>query len=432
MDIDQIAESMTDRFRQMLSTKRMNELNARSARSRTGSPAPFQQGSASLPPQPSMPPAYRTVRNIPLVPHPPQDQRSMRFRNLLHSLSHVPVQWENPGLLDEALRVVNLERIYGEAEEESNILLAEAESLGTGKKPAWSYHDCVLRALLKWFPEFFTWVNNPACAQCGRATISRGMTPPTPDERARSATQVELYACSDQEMCKAYTRYPRYNDAFVLLTTRTGRVGEWTNCFGMLCRALGARVRWVWNSEDYVWIEIYSAHRRKWVTVDPTEGKWDQPLLYSEGWRKKMAYCIAFSADGAMDVTRRYVPDMQTYGLQRNRCPEACLLYILDEIRDKRRAKLSKQEKFRLQGEDMRESRELEETIAISIVRSVCSSLNVSLAAGGSTPVISNKHGERSAGTPDAHTIARRPANGTQDPAERHPSDERNRRDRQS
>lgn len=77
------------------------------------------------------------------------------------------------------------------------------------------------------------------------------------------------------------------------------------------------------------------------------------------GWCKPLAYCIAFSADGAMDVTRRYCRNPIKYGKPRDKIPEAVLLFIMDEIRAKRRRDMGKEEKFRLEGEDMREVREL-------------------------------------------------------------------------
>jgi len=368
-------QELTHRFRQALSTKRMNELSSKSSLLRTGSqsarhrdyssPLPSHQTDGALP-------SYSSLRNLPLIPQPPTDSRSIRFRNMLHTLSSMPCKWENPGLLDEALRVIPLERIYNEAEEESQIMEVEALSLGPGKKAAWAYQDCVIRALMRWFKSsFFSWVNNPPCHQCGYPTVGVGMAAPTPDEQARGANQVELYKCSF-EACGSYERFPRYNDAFVLLETRRGRVGEWANCFGMLCRAMGARVRWIWNSEDHVWLEIYSAHRRRWVSVDVCEQAWDKPLLYTQGWQRKLAYCIGFSADGCMDVTRRYVRNFSKWGENRNRTTEPVLLYVLDEIRATRRKNMIKQEKFRLEGEDMRERQELQGYVASAIAAEVC------------------------------------------------------------
>jgi peptide-N4-(N-acetyl-beta-glucosaminyl)asparagine amidase len=279
-------KQFTDKFRQILSTKRMNELTQKSTPTRTGSQyARERDYSSPLPSQPISDslPAYSSLRNIPLVPEAPKDAKSIRFRNMLHTLSQMPGKWENPGLLDEALKVVPLERIYNEAEEESQVLQAEAESLGSGKKAAWGYQDCVIRALMRWFKSsFFSWVNNPPCHICGHPSIGVGLAAPTPDEQARGAAQVELYQCS-LEGCQNYERFPRYNDAFVLLETRKGRVGEWANCFGMLCRAMGARVRWIWNSEDHVWLEIFSVYRKRWVPVDVCEQAWDRPKLYTEG-----------------------------------------------------------------------------------------------------------------------------------------------------
>ncbi|KAB8337015.1 hypothetical protein FH972_021319 [Carpinus fangiana] len=374
-------KQITERFRQALSTNRMNELSSRTASMRSQSSRQSQASRHSSQSRPSRLvtrhgydvngdasegqesfdlgalPTHTSLKNLPLIPTPPMDDSSRRFRNQLHALSETPCKWENPGLLDEAMKSIPLESIYREADEEAEVLQATADSIG--KKAAWAHQDCVIRALLKWFRNsFFTWVNNPACSQCRGPTIGKGMCAPTPDEKALGGNRVELYQCAAQG-CGAFERFPRYNDAFVLMQTRRGRAGEWVNCFGMLCRAMGSRVRWIWNSDDFVWAEVYSEYRKRWVHVDPCEAQFDKPLMYTDGWHRKLGYCIAFSHDGCMDVTRRYCRNPVRQASKRDKAPEAVLHYILDEIRAQRRRDMDKSDKFRLEGEDAREAKEL-------------------------------------------------------------------------
>lgn len=270
-------------------------------------------------------------------------QQTNAFSRELMGLSHTPLLYENESTLDAALEVIPLELIYASAEEEE------------AKVTEYGYQDHVIRALLKWFKrDFFKWINEPPCSN-GHATTLSGMTVANATEVAEGSSRVEIYTCST---CGETRRFPRYNNPAVLLRTREGRCGEWANCFTMLCRAMGSRVRWVWNSEDHVWTEVWSDKCQRWIHCDACETAFDEPNIYARGWGKKMAYVIVFSTDGAMDVTRRYVRS-QDHSLPRTKASEETVKRALAAVSSLRRRAFSVDDQRRLQRQDEAEGKEL-------------------------------------------------------------------------
>lgn len=162
-EFDFNAGDLSRQFEQLLRTRRLNELEEQARRPRSSSPSTQDRSRQAASPNPGAPytpstqpresqptpPVYNSHRNLPIVPCAPQDAASLKFRNLLITLSVTPTKYENPGLLDEALTHIPIDRIYTDAEEEHNIMKGIAASMGEGHKPEWGYQDCVIRALLR-------------------------------------------------------------------------------------------------------------------------------------------------------------------------------------------------------------------------------------------------------------------------------------------
>ncbi|KAG0035719.1 peptide-N4-(N-acetyl-beta- glucosaminyl)asparagine amidase [Podila clonocystis] len=185
-------------------------------------------------------------------------------------------------------------------------LFEEAEAMAA-EHPEDSIDDTVIRRLLHWFKnDFFKWVNEPPCTSCqGKTTFIAGAAP-TPQERVDGAGMVETYRCS--QSCTEVTRFPRYGGVpKILFETRRGRCGEWAHTFTVCCRALGYKARYVHDTTDHVWTEVWSEHKKRWIHCDSCEAAYDQPLLYSTGWGKTLSYCIAFS--GKFPHTHLYAHD---------------------------------------------------------------------------------------------------------------------------
>ncbi|KAF9326171.1 peptide-N4-(N-acetyl-beta- glucosaminyl)asparagine amidase [Podila minutissima] len=195
------------------------------------------------------------------------------FVNTYTKVNESVKQMEDRELLDLASDSMPISQFFEEAE----AMAAE--------HPEDSIDDTVIRRLLHWFKnDFFKW---------GKTIFIAGAAP-TPQEQADGAGMVETYRCS--QSCIEVTRFPRYGGVpKILFETRRGRCGEWAHTFTVCCRALGYKARYIHDTTDHVWTEVWSEHKKRWIHCDSCEAAYDQPLLYSTGWGKTLSYCVAFS-----------------------------------------------------------------------------------------------------------------------------------------
>ena len=149
---------------------------------------------------------------------------------------------------------------------------------------------------------------------------------PNSEDREWNASRIESYRCTIHQIIQ---RFPRYNNPQKLLESRTGRCGEWANCFTAMCRALGHEARFVADWTDHVWTECYIEENGKWTHLDSCENAFDTPLIYEGGWGKKLTYVIAVSKDEWVDVTPRYTLNRMMNKMRRKSVNEQWLASFL-------------------------------------------------------------------------------------------------------
>uniref|UniRef100_UPI003AAFA20A peptide-N(4)-(N-acetyl-beta- glucosaminyl)asparagine amidase n=1 Tax=Centroberyx gerrardi TaxID=166262 RepID=UPI003AAFA20A len=279
----------------------------------------------------------------PATPAPPPAsslEHSMSFFVTLQSNFQHVMLYENPELQQKARLHIPHQDLSSAAEHKLQQAKEADPESKLGKE------DVLVLELLRWFKQdFFSWVDRLPCSRCGGKTQNAGSVSPTTDDLRWGAQRVENHYC---QTCKLSTRFPRYNNPEKLLETRRGRCGEWANCFTLCCRALGLDARYIWDSTDHVWTEVYSASQRRWLHCDSCENACDKPLLYEVGWGKKLAYVLAFSKDQVVDVTWRYSckhPDILT---RRTTVQEAWLLRTINRLNAARQQSLSPDRKKEL------------------------------------------------------------------------------------
>jgi peptide-N4-(N-acetyl-beta-glucosaminyl)asparagine amidase len=163
-------------------------------------------------------------------------------------------------------------------------------------------------------------------------------------KRNNNHQHFQRYLCN-KNSCNTINEFPRFNDIEKLLVTRSGRCGEFANCFTFLCRCLGYDSRYAYSTSDHVWTEVYNHTKKRWIHIDPSENVFDSPLMYEHGWKRKLEYVIAFAKDDIQDVTWRYSNKHQELLGRRKLCTEKELIAGLIQIRQKRQASVSQARK---------------------------------------------------------------------------------------
>jgi len=101
----------------------------------------------------------------------------------------------------------------------------------------------------------------------------------------------------------------RHNDPLDILAYGKGRCGEFSILFTAVCLAQGHRARIILDMSDHVWSEIWDTRTNRWVHVDPSDCKIDDPLMYERDWKKTLAHVYAFENGKMEEVTKNYKAD---------------------------------------------------------------------------------------------------------------------------
>lgn len=226
--------------------------------------------------------------------------------------------YNNPTVREKALSKIPLELLKENAQQ--NLMNNDPEI-------------SLLRELMCWFTTFFKWIDTPECSNCGAPrTVMTGYSN-EPDHLIQT-NRVEVYRCND---CNERVLFPRYNNPEILLDNPRGRCGEWANVFTLFCIAIGLDARYVFDVTDHVWTEVYSKAAGRWIHCDVCEVAIDSPLMYENGWKKKLSYVIAFSVEEVQDVTWRYTQFYDTVLERRkNKCDEKTLISLIMGINKER------------------------------------------------------------------------------------------------
>jgi peptide-N4-(N-acetyl-beta-glucosaminyl)asparagine amidase len=98
----------------------------------------------------------------------------------------------------------------------------------------------------------------------------------------------------------------RHSDPLDIIAYGQGRCSEFSVLFTALCLAHNYRARLIMDMSDHVWTEVWDPQRKRWVHVDPSEKKIDDPKMYERDWKKDLKEVYALENGQVENVTANY------------------------------------------------------------------------------------------------------------------------------
>lgn len=98
----------------------------------------------------------------------------------------------------------------------------------------------------------------------------------------------------------------RHNDPLQIISYGKGRCGEFSILYTALCLAHNYRARLILDLSDHVWSEVWDEKQKRWVHVDPSEKRIDDPKMYEREWKKDLKEIYALENGNIENVTANY------------------------------------------------------------------------------------------------------------------------------
>lgn len=141
--------------------------------------------------------------------------------------------------------------------------------------------------------------------------ISANIAKPSMTNQLRSLFEktyslTELLDWMHARMTFTHGEITRHNDPLEIIDYGKGRCGEFSILYTALCIAHGYRARLILDMSDHVWTEVWDDEQGRWVHVDPSEKRIDDPKMYERDWKKNLTEIYAMENGTKENVTKNY------------------------------------------------------------------------------------------------------------------------------